>query len=156
MPVQLQSINLRWKSQIQKLVGHPGYVHPSHPRHLNQSHTNNAIVQDGNPYYSHDGNRHQPVSQSNVAGTASLSGNLRIFVSHPCQRRGRVHMGCNSSYIFYNSGLFPGFELKIVCFRMPLITHQVTSLLFLRAISISNSIFIKCSSHRLLNIYMLT
>ena len=65
----------------------------------------------------------------------------------------RVHMSCDGSYILDQSGLFPGFELEVICFGVSLVTHLCNDTVFLFAFH-HQLHFMESTGHRFFNIYM--
>src|SRR5690606_26490293 len=66
-----------------------------------------------------------------------------------------IHMCINPGDILDDSSIFPRFELEVVCFGMPLVTHLGDHLTMLSCFLHHQFYLPECLRHRLLDIYVL-
>ena len=67
-----------------------------------------------------------------------------------------IHVGSDSSNVFDNSRIHPGFKLKIVCFRMSLISYLSNQVRTFKRSLHQQFRFIESTCQRFLHIYMLS
>ena len=86
-----------------------------------------------------------------------LSRRKLIDISVPLMPTARViHVGSDSSNVLDNSCIHPGFKLKIVCFRMSLISYLSNQVRTFKRSLHQQFRFIESTCQRFLHIYMLS